>query len=112
MKIDSNDAYDSLIKIKYIGNKIATLYLRELCWLFDIKPNDYTLIFPIDTWVRQIINRLNILESSEEKFNDSEIQKKTIDFCLKNNINPMKFNAGIWYIGKNSLNIVLEEISK
>jgi len=118
LKENEQQAYDELDNINYIGDKIATLYLRELCWMFDIKPKDYTLIFPIDTWVRQIINRLKILNNRElsltelKKVKESEIKRKAIDICLKNEINPLKFNAGVWYIGTHSLEIVLDNLER
>ena len=115
---NEQEAYEELIKdIKYVGDKIATLYFRELCWLFDIKVKNYEFIFPIDTWVKQIINKLGILNeifSSEKlkKIKESEVKKKAIDVCLKYNIDPIKFNAGAWYIGYHSFEILLKNLNK
>jgi hypothetical protein len=118
LKISEKEAYDELIQIKYVADKIITFYFRELCWKFEIKIKDYGLIFPIDTWVKQIINRLKILDekilSDEElkKVNNEEVKEKTIKICLENDINPLKFNAGIWYLGKHSLEILLDNLDK
>ena len=38
--------------------------------------------------------------------------EKAIEVCLQNNIDPIKFNAGIWYIGTHSLEIVLNNLDK
>jgi len=119
LKIDEQEAYNELIEnIKYVGDKITTLYFRELCWMFGVNVKDQKLIFPIDTWVKQIINRLNILDKkrlSKEKLKrikDSEVKEKAVDICIKYNIDPTKFNAGIWYIGTHSLEIVLKNLEK
>ena len=118
LKEDEQQAYGDLDNISHVGDKIATLYLREICWMFDIKPKDYMLIFPVDRWVKQIINRLKILDNKQlsptdlKKIKESEIKKKAIDICIKNEINPLKFNAGIWYIGTHSLEILLDNLER
>ena len=116
---NEQEAYNELIEeIKYVGDKIATLYFREICWIFDIKIKNYQMIFPIDTWVKQIINKLGILNGGElssrelKKIKESEVKKKAIEICLKYDIDPIKFNAGIWYIGTHSLEILLNNLDK
>lgn len=118
LKENQEEAYNELISIKFVGDKIATLYIRELCWLFDITLKDYKLIFPIDTWVKQIVNKLKMLNervlSNEElkKVGELEVKEKAIKVCLENDINPIKFNAGVWYIGTHSLEILLDNLHK
>lgn len=119
LKKDEQEAYKELIEnIKYVGDKIATLYIRDLCWIFDIKLKNYKFVFPIDTWVKQIINRLKILDkkilqSKElQKVREEEVKEKAINVCLENDIDPIKFNAGIWYIGTHSLEILLNNLDK
>jgi len=118
LKENEEEIYNELKDIRFIGDKIATLYFREICWMFDIKIKNPILIFPIDTWVKQIINRLKILDdkilSLEElkKIKDSKVKEKAIEVCLQNDIDPIKFNAGVWYIGTHSLEILLNNLSR
>jgi hypothetical protein len=118
LKENEQESYDKLRDIKFIGDKIATLYFREICWMFDIKIKNQMLIFPIDTWVKQIINRLRILDGDKilplielRKVKDSKVKEKAIEVCIQNSIDPIKFNAGVWYIGTHSLEIVLNNLN-
>ena len=116
LKENEQEVYNNLKNIRFIGDKIATLYLREICWMFNIKIKNPMLIFPIDTWVKQIINRLKILDGKIlslkelKKVKDSKIKERAIEICLQNNIDPIKFNAGVWYIGTHSLEILLKNL--
>lgn len=118
LKENEQEIYEELKGIRFIGDKIATLYLREICWMFDIKIKNPMLIFPIDTWVKQIINKLKILDdkiwslSELKKIKDSKVKEKAIEVCLQNSIDPIKFNAGVWYIGTHSLEILLNNLNK
>ena len=118
LKENEQEIYDELKDIKYVGDKIATLYLREICWMFEIRIKNPALIFPVDTWVKQIINRLKLLDEGVlspnelKKIKDSKVKEKAIEACLNNNIDPIKFNAGVWYIGTHSLEIVLKNLDR
>ena len=98
-------AYNDLIKnIRAVGDKIATFIIRDIGLLNPGLINSkYEYAFPVDTWVRQI---------SKEKFGleakDSEIKKFFIEKCKAVRQDPLKFAAGIWYLGFNALDIALE----
>ena len=102
LKTNEKEAYDEIRTIKYIGDKIATLYFRELCWMFEVNVKDSKLIFPIDAWVKQIINRLGLLNGevwSKEKLKnikDLEVKEKVIGVCLKHKVDIVnQFNLSV-----------------
>ena len=47
-----------------IGNKITSFYLRDTVFVYELdnylKPEDYHYVMPIDTWVRQISNKIGV----------------------------------------------------
>jgi hypothetical protein len=100
-----NKAYDLLIKIRGIGPKIASLYLRDIAFLkknelfndrINLSKNEnYYLLQPIDTWLEQAFK---ILDNKNIK-NADEIKNEIIRICLKNGVNALEFNKGAWYFG-------------
>jgi hypothetical protein len=109
------NSYDELIGIEEIGDKLATLVLRDLCFLDkNINAIDcekkYRYTFPIDTWVNQVmIENLRYKNNNqkEEKIKIDDSRDNIIKSCEELEIDPRKYNAGAWYIGKNSLKILL-----
>lgn len=105
--------YNELLKLIQIGPKIASFYLRDVVMLFNLdnilNNVDYKILQPIDTWVKRIAKEFNIITGNE---NDNEIREKIINICLKNNVSPLKYNAGTWYVGSHSFDIVMENIDK
>ena len=67
-KDDTNNIREELLKLSGVGPKVADCIL-----LFsDLKRFD---VFPIDVWVRRVMNELYIKNSDETKVNKTEIQK-------------------------------------
>ena len=67
-KYDTNNVREELLKLSGVGPKVADCIL-----LFsDLKRFD---VFPIDVWVRRVMNELYIKNSDETKVNKTEIQK-------------------------------------
>ena len=58
---------EELLKLDGVGPKVADCIL-----LFSLKRLD---VFPIDVWVRRVMNDLYIHNENEEKVNRKEIQK-------------------------------------
>ncbi len=58
---------DELLKLDGVGPKVADCIL-----LFALKRLD---VFPIDVWVRRVMNDLYIHKEDEEKVNKKELQK-------------------------------------
>lgn len=64
---DTNLMRDELLKLDGVGPKVADCIL-----LFALKRLD---VFPIDVWVRRVMNDLYIHKEDEEKVNKKELQK-------------------------------------
>jgi len=100
-------AYEDMDKLRAIGDKIATFTLRDIGLLNPglIKDN-YRYAFPIDTWVKKIAEKIGC--TSE---NRNEVRTCLLRKCREENINPLKFASGLWYLGFNSLDLLLENYS-
>lgn len=91
-------AFDRLRKIRGIGNKISSFFLRDLAIEYDlgdlIPYQDRWLLQPIDVWVRRIVQSL-----SERTISDKQIAQWVVDICKEANQNPEQCNQGMWYFG-------------
>ncbi len=63
----TNEMREELLKLDGVGPKVADCIL-----LFSLKRVD---VFPIDVWVRRVMNDLYIHNENEEKVNKKELQK-------------------------------------
>jgi len=93
--------------MRAISDKIATFIIRDIGLLnpeIKIEDKDYKLAFPVDTWVIQIARKLGC-DSKDIK----EIKNHLIKKCKESHINPLKFAAGLWFLGFHSLDILLED---
>ncbi len=63
-----------------------------------LRPEDYYLIMPIDTWVRQVCDKLQIKADA----------KAIAIACQENGVSAIKFNQGAWYLGSHSFSILLD----
>lgn len=98
--------YDELTSIRAISDKIATLTVRDIMLMnseIKLADKDYKLAFPVDTWVIKIAHKLGC--SSE---NIEEIKNYFIKKCKESDVEPLKVAAGLWFLGFNSLDILLE----
>ncbi len=64
---DTEEIRNELLKLDGVGEKVA-----ECIMLFALKRED---VFPIDVWVRRVMNDLYIHNENEEKVNKKELQK-------------------------------------
>ena len=106
MNNDIKKVYNELISIRAISDKIATFIIRDIGILnpkIKIKKEDYKLAFPIDTWVKQIANRLGCKSKK-----NNEIKNYLIKICYESKVDPLKVAAGLWFLGTHSLDILLE----
>lgn len=103
------EAYEELIKMRGISDKIAAFIIRDIGLMLKIKMKnneDYKLAFPVDTWVIKIAHKLGCRSR-----NTKEIKNYFIKKCKKDDIyviDPLKFAAGLWFLGFHSLDILLE----
>ena len=93
-----------LTKIRDISYKIATLTIRDVGLInLGIINKDYEWAFPVDTWVSKIARKLGCNDKGV-----GEIKQYFIEKCKDADINPLKFAAGLWFLGSHSLDILLE----
>ena len=103
-------AYNELTELRAVSDKIATFIIRDIGLLNPgLIKRDYEYAFPIDTWVRQIAKKLGCQEKS-----DGEIREFLIKKCkeARPQIDPLKFAAGLWYLGFHAVNLAWEYLNK
>jgi len=101
-------AYNELIKLRAIADKITTLIIRDIILLNpDISIKDYGIAFPVDTWVRRMAKKIGCKDDS-----DLDIKKQLIEMCLSAGENPLKFAAGLWFLGYRATDILIGCIDK
>ncbi len=97
-------AYDELIGMRAISDKIATFIIRDIGLInLGIVNKDYEKAFPVDTWVNKIARKIGCSGESIEDIKNYLIKK-----CEEADIDPLKFAAGLWFLGFHSLDILLE----
>lgn len=106
-------AYEELTEISNIGDKIATFTLRDIglmnpALVKNLKPADIKYVFPVDTWVVTIARKIGYSGDEDE----SQIKQYFVEQCLKYKLNPLKVASGTWYLGFNSLDLLLEAFGK
>ena len=108
---DIRKLYKDLMEITSVGPKIASLYLRDLVDLYDVEgkiaPEDLVLLQPVDVWVRKVARKTGIVSDGAS---DSEIQKSILEVCKKAGVSALRFNQGVWYLGKNAFDIVVANL--
>lgn len=102
-------AYTELVEVRAIADKLASFIIRDIGLLNPeiIKAEDSEYAFPIDIWVNRISTRLGINEDDVQ-----DVKQIFIKACIGCNISPLKFAAGLWYLGFNSLDLALEYLDK
>lgn len=114
-KIKSNtisEAYKILDSVWSIGPKIASLILRDIVFIHELenylkKPDDYYFLQPIDTWVHKLSYEIGMINKGKIYKDEA---KDITNKCFEFNISPIHYNQGAWYIGSNSLQVLLKNI--
>ena len=107
------EAYQDLDGIWSIGPKIASLILRDVVYIYELEnylsDEDYYFLQPIDTWVHNLSKRIELVD----RIKIYKVEAKDItDRCFELGVNPIHCNQGVWYVGSNSLKILLKNIDK
>jgi len=107
------EVYRNLDGIWSIGPKIASLILRDVVYIYELEnylsDEDYYFLQPIDTWVHNLSKSIELVNKDKiYKVEAKDITNK----CFELGVNPMHYNQGAWYIGSNSLKILLQNIEK
>jgi endonuclease III len=111
-KDQTKESYDELQKIYGIGSKLASLFLRDICFIYMIDLSDKEQLIclqPVDTWVKQVAVKLGI-PGCTQKMREIDVVEPIVSYCLQNKISPLLFNAGAWYIGARSFDLLIELI--
>lgn len=101
--------YESLTGIHTVGQKKASLVLRDLVHregLADaLGAREYVYVFPVDTWVAQVVRALGIQSSDVDGIDVEAV----VDAC-EGVCSPIAFNQGAWYIGSNAFGVLLDNL--
>ena len=107
------EAYRNLDGIWSIGPKIASLILRDVVYIYELEnylsEEEYYFLQPIDTWVHNLSKRIELV-NNDKIYRDEA--KDITDKCFEFRVNPIHYNQGVWYVGANSLKILLKNIDK
>ena len=102
--------HSELQSIFGIGPKLASFYLRDLCFIYKLSPKNQeqlVRLFPVDIWVKKVSVKLGIPGCTQGS-NVEDIVEPVVQFCMNNNISPLLFNAGAWLIGAMSFDMLFE----
>lgn len=103
------EAFNS-IQLKGLGHKIKSFFLRDMTLLYS-KRTDFTIeellyLFPIDIWIKEFLKGLKIERMGnypkEKRYDnlskeDRELGFDFINYCMRNNLDIRKLDAGIWF---------------
>lgn len=97
-------AYSELTQLRAVKDKIATFVIRDIALMNPgLGVDDYSIAFPVDTWVRRLAARIGCTAASE-----AGIKQHFIDQCRSAGRNTLLVAAGLWYLGFHSLDILLD----
>lgn len=107
-KGELKELFARLDSIKEVGHKLSSFFIRDMVFMHDLERHvsdqDMYYLFPVDTWVRQIAKVIGFDENAKDK----ALVRQIVQYCKQENINPMDFNAGAWYLGSRPLRLLLE----
>ena len=102
------NAWQELTRIRGISDKIAAFIIRDIGLMnIGLSTEEYKYAFPMDTWVRRISHKLGY-----DSKNLNEVRNSLINKCKKYQVDPLRFAAGLWFLGFHSLDIALEYLDK
>jgi hypothetical protein len=103
---EMDDHFDEFDALPSIGEKVASFYLRDLDFLFDlaeyIPEGGHLLMQPIDTWVAQLAVRMGIIATKE---NTPGNRRRIVKACRQAGVDPNRFNVGAWWVGTQRIEI-------
>ena len=96
------EAREFLYSLKGIGFKLSAFIMRDFCDFFDLWKDELKLdkekyfhLQPVDRWIERVSKLVWNIEL--EGCHDEEAKKIT-KCCLEENIDPIAFNQGAWFI--------------
>lgn len=97
-------AYKTLDGLIAVGDKLASMTIRDICMQRELVPEDFGYVFPVDTWVRQMAPMLGCRATT-----DAGIKAFFRNQCTDCGVDIMLFAAGMWYLGTNAQTILVED---
>lgn len=108
---EAADAYGWLTGIFAVADKLATFYLRDVALLEGVEDSiqldDYWYFQPVDTWVEQVAQSLDLIGAAD-RGRRTVIKRKIIAACLAEGASPLLVNAGAWMVGAHAYQLLLE----
>lgn len=99
-------AHTFLCQIRGTGNKINSLFLRDIVLIYDLPiEQDDPLLQPVDIWVRRLTRLLmgvpaDVTKNEEDHYSsDTKIAAALIDLSKTAAVSPLSLNQGAWYLG-------------
>lgn len=93
-------AYAELDGIRYVGHKIASMFLRETVEVYglagDVAGDDWAYTFPIDYWVDKVCIELGLWEKLRDEIREATVAVRA---CADADVDPVRFNRGAWLLG-------------
>jgi len=93
-----SDAHSEMCKIRGIGEKIASFYIRDIVYKYSLEKivkSKKHLIHPIDIWVR----RAGQIILKDWNKTDYKIRKFLVESAEEWKITNAELNAGLWILG-------------
>lgn len=98
-------AYKTLDDLSAVGDKLASMTIRDICMMHPgLVLKDFSNVFPVDTWVRQVAAMLGCCATS-----DSGIKTFFQERCSECGVDVTLFAAGMWYVGANAMRILVND---
>lgn len=108
----TEDIYNQLVDLPQIGPKLASLFLRDIVLVYDLKGfltiDTEKYMQPVDTWVRQVAEALKVIGKDDK--DPITVSEKIVNQCNNHSVCPLLFNAGAWYVGARSFELFLESL--
>ena len=98
-------AHRFLCQIRGTGNKINSLFLRDIILMYDLPvSHDHVFLQPVGIWVRRLVRLLmgfpaDVPKGGDAYSNDTKIAETIVDLSHKASVSPLKVNQGAWYFG-------------
>ena len=99
-------AHTFLCQIRGTGNKINSLFLRDIVLMYELPIDQrHLLLQPIDVWIRRMFRLLIGLSADVPKgvrdaySDDIKIAELIVDLAVKAGVSPLIVNQGAWFFG-------------
>ena len=90
------DSHGLLKNINGVGDKIASLFLRDVALVYGIAPDQSReLLQPIDRWVKRYIYHWE----QDDSLKELECAHWIVERSLTAGVSPERVNAGMWHFG-------------